>query len=134
MRFRSIIAAAALLAASPALAETTYIHAGSVIADTSGNASGPATIVVTDGKVVSISDGHTTPADGATAVDLKDKTVMPGMIDLHTHLSGDPSGEFWRAATNPPEWYTLVAAKNARVTALAELVPSSNSGRMPAKA
>ncbi|MEO9491347.1 MAG: amidohydrolase family protein, partial [Marinomonas sp.] len=36
-----------------------------------------------------------------------------------THLSGDPSGEFWRGATNPPEWYTLIAAKNARITALA---------------
>jgi imidazolonepropionase-like amidohydrolase len=41
------------------------------------------------------------------------------MIDLHTHLSGDPSGEFWRAATTPPEYYTLIAAKNARLTALA---------------
>jgi imidazolonepropionase-like amidohydrolase len=41
------------------------------------------------------------------------------MIDLHTHLSGDPSGEFWRYAVNPPEWYTLVAAKNARLSALA---------------
>jgi imidazolonepropionase-like amidohydrolase len=42
---------------------------------------------------------------------------MPGLIDLHTHLSGDPSGEFWRAAIDPPEWNTLVAAKNARLTA-----------------
>ena len=119
MRLGLTTSLAALFAASPALAETTYIHAGSVVADTSGAASGPATIIVTDGKVVSINDGHTTPMDGAKAVDLKDKTVMPGLIDLHTHLSGDPSGEFWRAATNPPEWYTLIAAKNARITALA---------------
>ena len=52
-------------------------------------------------------------------IDLSDKTVLPGLIDLHTHLSGDPSGEFWRAATTPPEYYTLIAAKNARITALA---------------
>ncbi|MDJ0643951.1 MAG: amidohydrolase family protein, partial [Erythrobacter sp.] len=45
--------------------------------------------------------------------------VLPGLIDLHTHLSGDPSGEFWRAATTPPEYFTLIAAKNARITALA---------------
>ncbi|MXO91891.1 metal-dependent hydrolase family protein [Pontixanthobacter aquaemixtae] len=119
MRFRSIIYASVLLAASPALAETTYIHAGSVIIDAVGSASGPATIVVTDGKIVSIENGHAEPAGDAGVVNLADKTILPGLIDLHTHLSGDPSGEFWRAATNPPEWYTLVAAKNARITALA---------------
>ncbi|WP_209348445.1 amidohydrolase family protein [Pontixanthobacter sp. CEM42] len=107
------------LAGSSALAETTYIHAGSVIADASGAASGPSTIVVTDGKIVSIESGHAEPVGGAEVVDLAGKTVLPGLIDLHTHLSGDPSGEFWRAATNPPEWYTLIAAKNARITALA---------------
>ncbi|MDN3646375.1 amidohydrolase family protein [Pontixanthobacter aestiaquae] len=107
------------IAGSSALAETTYIHAGSVIADASGEASGPSTIIVTDGKIVSIQNGHTEPSGDAETVDLSGKTVLPGLIDLHTHLSGDPSGEFWRAATNPPEWYTLLAAKNARITALA---------------
>jgi len=45
--------------------------------------------------------------------------VLPGLIDLHTHLSGDPGGDYWRAAIDPPEWYTLIAAKNARITARA---------------
>src|SRR3546814_6814340 len=52
-------------------------------------------------------------------IHLPDHTVLPGLIDLHTHLSGDPSGEFWRAAVEPVEWGSLVAAKNARLTALA---------------
>src|SRR3546814_20133293 len=52
-------------------------------------------------------------------IHLPDHTVLPGLIDLHTHLSGDPSGEFWRAAVEPVEWGALVAAKNARLTALA---------------
>jgi len=130
-KFKTIMAAAALIGgawSAPALAETSYIHAGSVITDAAAAASGPTIIQIKDGVIVQIA-----PADGAAIaaaeaqaaaqnaafIDLSDKTVLPGLIDLHTHLSGDPSGEFWRSATNPPEWYTLIAAKNARVTALA---------------
>ncbi|WP_128893354.1 amidohydrolase family protein [Erythrobacter sp. HKB08] len=119
MHFKTILAAGAALIATPALADTTVIHAGSVITDASGTATGPATITVTDGRIVSIVDGFQPTPEGATMVHLPDHTVLPGLIDLHTHLSGDPSGEFWRAATSPPEWYTLVAAKNAHITAKA---------------
>ncbi len=119
---KSILAIGAAMAfalAAPVLAQdgqqTTVIHAGSVITDASAAPRGPSTITVTDGRIVSIVDGH----QGAADVDLDGKTVLPGLIDLHTHLSGDPSGEFWRGAVNPPEWYTLIAAKNARITALA---------------
>ncbi|MEL6876881.1 MAG: amidohydrolase family protein [Pseudomonadota bacterium] len=111
-------------------AETLYIEAGNVIADAEGELTGPAFIVVRDGKIAEIyphnEDGSASIAIEAAeapgsykVIDLSDKTVLPGLIDLHTHLSGDPSGEFWRAAVNSPEWYTLIAAKNARVTALA---------------
>ena len=106
----------------------TVIFAGSVIAHADSEPSGPAVIVVADGKITGIYSAESNDArvlstdaglEGKTVVDLSDKTVLPGLIDLHTHLSGDPSGEFWRAATTPPEYYTLIAAKNARLTALA---------------
>ncbi len=113
------VGAAGLLAATPALADTTVIHVGSVLTDAGSAPTGPATITVTDGRIVSIVDGFTPTPEGAEMVHLADHTVLPGLIDLHTHLSGDPSGEFWRAATTPPEWNVLVAAKNARITALA---------------
>ena len=119
MRLTNCFAALMAMIATPALAETTVIHAGSVLIDAGSEPTGPATIVVTDGKIVSIEEGIVLIDGSDRQVDLQDKTLLPGLIDLHTHLSGDPSGEFWRAATNPPEWYTLVAAKNARITALA---------------
>ena len=106
------------------------LKVSSVIVDANSEPTGPAIIVVDDGKIVSIEllkgDDVYPAADAAKAgdavgkfIDLSGYTVLPGLIDLHTHLSGDPSGEFWRGATNPPEWYTLIAAKNARITALA---------------
>lgn len=117
--FRIAAAAAAAMLTTPSMAETVIIHAGSVVADADGAASGPATITVTNGKIVSIAEGFTPTPEGASMVHLPDHTVLPGLVDLHTHLSGDPSGEFWRAATTPPEWYVLLAAKNSRATAQA---------------
>ena len=117
--FSGLMAAAVALMSSPALADTTIVHAGAVLTDADSRPSGPATITVTDGKIVSIVDGFSPTPEGATMVHLDEHTVMPGLIDLHTHLSGDPGGDFRDAAVNPSEWYSFVAAKNARITALA---------------
>jgi len=117
--FSVLMAAAVALMSSPALADTTIIHAGAVLTDADSRPSGPATITVTDGKIVSIMDGFSPTPEGAAMVHLDEHTVMPGLIDLHTHLSGDPGGDFRDAAVNPAEWYSFVAAKNARITALA---------------
>ena len=120
MRIRTAALAASLLStAMPALAETTVIHADGVVTEAGNTPLGRATVTVTDGRIVSVEEGWSAVPEGASMVHLEGKTLVPGLIDLHTHISGDPSGEFWRAATTPPEWYTLVAAKNARITALA---------------
>jgi imidazolonepropionase-like amidohydrolase len=117
--FSGLIAAAAALAAVPAVADTTIIHAGGVLTDASSQPTGPATITVTDGKIVSIEDGFTPTPEGATMVHLDEHIVLPGLIDLHTHLSGDPGTDYRNAAVYPAEWYSFIAAKNARITALA---------------
>lgn len=125
-----LAAMAAALLASPATAEVIYVKAGSVITDVDSAPLGPTLIVIEDGRIVELLPVESAQAQEAVAglvaenamarfTDLSDKTVLPGLIDLHTHLSGDPSGEFWRAATTPPEYFTLIAAKNARLTALA---------------
>lgn len=116
----AVLATGLAAVAAPAAAQLTFIFAGDVIVDADSEPLGPSTIVVEDGQIKEIVSGYLpiVPVD-SVQIDLKEKTVLPGLIDLHTHLSGDPSGEFWRAATTPPEYYTLLAAKNARITALA---------------
>jgi imidazolonepropionase-like amidohydrolase len=107
------------IVAAPAAAETVVIHAGRLIADASKRPMGPATITVVDGKISSVAEGLTPPPAGARLVDLSSKTVLPGLIDTHVHLSGEPGEPFWRDAVDPDEWSTIVGVKNARLTARA---------------
>ncbi|WP_164115467.1 amidohydrolase family protein [Sphingorhabdus sp. Alg239-R122] len=114
----------------PAAAQDKVILAGNLIADANTGATGPATITVRDGRIVSIESGITRPNDGKV-IDLSDKTVLPGLIDMHVHLSGDPGGDFWRQATEPDEWGVVVGAKNARLTALAGFTTVRDVGSAP---
>ena len=88
-----LTAVAALLATSTAHAETFAIQAGRLIVDAAKPARGASTVIVDNGRIVRIEDGATAPA-GATVVDLRGKTVMPGMTDVHVHLTLN-SGEPW---------------------------------------
>ncbi len=128
-KFAAGLAASLLaIAATSAQAQTTVIHAGSVIRDASGEASGPATITVTDGRIVSIVDGIQPVPEGAAMVHLVDKTVLPGLIDLHVHLTGDPGGDFWKEATEPAEWGVVVGTKNALKTVKAGFTTVREAG------
>ena len=72
------------------LAAVIVIHAGGLLADPGDASLREQTIVVTDGKITSVEKGYQ-PAEryGAEArlVDLKDRFVLPGLIDLHKHIS-----------------------------------------------
>ncbi len=118
MRLR-FLALLGLLASAPAAAETVVVHAGRLIADASRPAAGPSTITITDGKIVSVAAGLTPAPAGARLVDLSTKTVLPGLVDAHVHLAGDPGGDYRDEAVDTDEWLTLLGAKNARITALA---------------
>ncbi|MFA6219749.1 MAG: amidohydrolase family protein [Erythrobacter sp.] len=127
---------AALLAgiSAPALAQTTIIHADHVVTDPDSPVRGPSTVIVTDGRIVSIEDGFVGGPEGADMVQLAGKTLVAGLIDLHVHLTGDPGGDFWKEAVEPDEWGVVVGAKNARVTALAGFTTVREAGAGPESA
>ncbi|ATY34615.1 metal-dependent hydrolase family protein [Sphingomonas psychrotolerans] len=118
---RKLVAAAALLAgAPPALAQTYAIQAGHLITDAAKPARGPSTVIVEKGRIVRVEDGATAPA-GATVVDMRGKTVLPGLIDVHVHLTMN-AGEPWYQGltTKYSEAYaTTVGLRNALITARA---------------
>ena len=132
---RTVAIAAAMLAAtclaSPALAEVQVIHAGHMIRDADGAFEGPSTITVEDGRIVAITSGLQPAPDGAILIDLSDSTVMPGLIDLHVHLDGNPGGDFRDAAVDTEEWATVLGVVNARTTALAGFTTVRDTGSYP---
>jgi imidazolonepropionase-like amidohydrolase len=96
----------------------TIIHAGAVLRDAAGALSGPATITVADGRIVSIVDGIQPAPGGAEVVELSDKTVLPGLIDLHVHLTmnADELADWHLSAVTTDEWMTASALANGRRT------------------
>jgi len=94
-RLRCAAASAVLTLATalPGFAETVYVQAGKVLAVPGEAPLGQTTIVITDGRIVSLASGYQTPKDKAVRViDLKDSYVLPGLIDSHVHLTSDTGG------------------------------------------
>ena len=91
---RTLLAgAAALVVAAQASAETFAIQAGRLIVDAAQPERGNSTVIVDNGRISRIEAGFTAPA-GAIVVDERSRTVMPGMTDVHVHLT-QTSGEPW---------------------------------------
>lgn len=68
-------------------AQSTYLHCGKLIDTKSGKVLTEKTVIVSGDKVVSVENGYTNPKSPEDiVVDLKSKTVMPGLIDMHVHI------------------------------------------------
>jgi imidazolonepropionase-like amidohydrolase len=85
VRLSVIAAAGAALFMSPAAAETVDVHAGRLIDPVAAKVLTDQRIRIVDGKIASVAPWR--DADGAAAVDWSGYTVLPGLIDLHTHLA-----------------------------------------------
>ncbi len=106
-----LAALALALAAAPAAAETVVITAARMVDVATGRTLPNPAIVITDGRIVSL-DGSGAPA-GAKRIDLAGLTLLPGLIDMHTHLTSDPRiGRIDRFLKTDGYW-TLVGAANA---------------------
>jgi imidazolonepropionase-like amidohydrolase len=86
---RYLLLAAALAAAAPAAAETVVVTGGRLVDVLAGRVVENPVIVITDGRITSVSQGSGGPAT-ATRIDLAGMTLLPGLIDMHVHLDSNP--------------------------------------------
>ncbi|WP_438480263.1 amidohydrolase family protein [Oleiharenicola lentus] len=89
--FSTALTGAALFAATLASAKT-LVHAGSLIDGRSDTVRKNVTIVIDGERFASIADGFTAASEGDTVIDLKNATVLPGLMDMHVHITGEQSG------------------------------------------
>jgi len=69
----------------------TLIHAGRVIDGMGDAALTERTVVVDQGRIVAIEAGYRKPGTGDTVIDLRKSTLMPGLMDMHVHLTSEYS-------------------------------------------
>src|ERR1700733_2880619 len=113
------------------IAQTTRhvaVQAGRLLDVKTGKMLADQTLVIEDGRIVSMaaSAEGKIPTD-AVRIDLPDATVLPGLIDAHTHLTAEPRFGYDRLAISVPR-EALIGAKNARVTLLAGFTTARNVG------
>ena len=96
-------------------AQVTVVKAGKLIDPDAGTVLNDQVIVVRDNKIEAVGKGLAIPA-GAKVIDLSDKTVLPGLIDCHTHVAdgasenGDPLSQLKKTASQ----VVLESIPNAR--------------------
>ncbi|MGA8214987.1 MAG: amidohydrolase family protein [Candidatus Sulfotelmatobacter sp.] len=97
----------------PAAAQVTAIRAGKMIDPDSGTVLTGQTILIRDNKIEAVGNNVTIPSN-AKIIDLTKMTVLPGLIDCHTHLADGADGDEWFKETAAQ--IALESVPNARVT------------------
>jgi len=88
---RRALALALMSLVTSAAPAATLIHAGRLIDGVSDTIKTNQTVVVDAGRITAIESGFRAPAAGDRLVDLKNGTLLPGLFDMHVHLSGEYS-------------------------------------------
>ena len=114
---KNYILSAVLLAMCASSHGATLIHVGRLIDGISDKPRLQATVVVEGDKVVAVESGYRQPVDGDHVVNWRDGTLMPGFIDMHTHLSGKGGkGSYMDPFSKTPADLAYRAAANAKAT------------------
>lgn len=106
--------------------KTVVIHAGHLLDVKTGKTLANQTIVIQGEKIASVGADAQVPA-GANVIELPNATVLPGLIDAHTHITFDPNFGYSTLGISAPR-EALTGAKNARVTLEAGFTTIRNVG------
>lgn len=105
--------------------QKTYIHAGHLLDVKTGKTIDNVLVTIEAGKIVSVGSGSA-PGDG-NVINLPNATLLPGLIDAHTHLTSDPNFGYQELGVSIPK-EALIGAKNARITLEAGFTTVRNVG------
>src|SRR5215204_701333 len=114
----SVLLSLLLAGSAAAQQQPVVVRAARMVDVTRGQLVAPAVVVISGDKIRSV--GAADVPAGARTIDLGDLTLLPGLIDAHTHLTADISGDWvTRSVRELPADAALRGARNARLTLLA---------------
>ena len=125
------MAAAAIAAQAPAKTDgkRTLVRAGHLLDVKTGKLIDAQTIVVVGDTIQSIAASPSVAAQpGDAVIDLGGMTVMPGLIDVHTHLTMDTNFDPYHELTMTDAKEAITGVANARTTLLAGFTSVRNVG------
>jgi imidazolonepropionase-like amidohydrolase len=105
---------------------TTVVHAGHMLDVKTGKMLDNVTVAIRGDRIVAVTTGEAAPK-GTHAIELPNATLLPGLIDVHTHLTYDPNFGYQELAVSVPK-EALIGAKNARITLEAGFTTVRNVG------
>jgi imidazolonepropionase-like amidohydrolase len=117
----------ALLLSASVPAAVTAVKAAHMIDVRSGKTVDDAVVLVDGERIVTVGSKLSIPADAAV-IDLGSKTLLPGLIDAHTHLTYNPEDAGYSSVAISVPRSTLAGAKNARLTLKAGFTTVRNVG------
>ena len=113
--------------AAAADTSTIALRCGKLLDVQSGNLMDRAVILVAGGKIQDAGPGLRIPS-GAQLIDLPDATCLPGLIDVHVHLTGDPTKHGYQSLGISVPRSTVTGVKSARLTLQAGFTTVRNVG------
>lgn len=116
----SLAAAIAMTLSLPTLAQDTLLIADAYVDVAAGKTIKDVAIVISDNQISQVTKQSKIPTNNDyKLVDLSGKTLLPGVMDMHVHLSGDAEDNFLAAQNYSIPRQTVKAVKNAEKTLMA---------------
>tara|TARA_R110002072_G_scaffold63690_1_gene158176 strand:+ start:9736 stop:11016 length:1281 start_codon:yes stop_codon:yes gene_type:complete len=108
---------------------STYIHVGKLITAKDNKVQKSMTVIIDDNKISAIKSGFSQPGKEDTLIDLSNATVMPGLMDMHTHITQQFSAtSYMNRFTKNPADYALIGTLYANKTLQAGFTTIRNLG------
>ena len=85
-------------------------------------------VTITDGRITAVASQGAPVATGVRHIDLPGQTLVPGLIDMHVHLTSDPALNGYRGLEFTDNFWTVVGVANARKTLEAGFTTVRNVG------
>ncbi len=116
MRFRHLFCVTLAAAPVPAAAATVVVTAARMVDVLAGREVASPQVVITDGRIAAVGrQGDPVPA-GATRIDLGPRTLLPGLIDMHVHLTSDPTLSGYKGLEFTDSFWMAIGVANAKKT------------------